>query len=360
MFGPTAYLRWAMKFYGRVEYDLASSGMAAAPLSALGAVPPLDAPNAWFDLRARIAAYNAVPESDVLPALGTTHALWTAYAALLSPGDEALVERPTYEPMYRIPEGLGAHVTWFDRPAREGFALDPDSIARAITPRTKVVALTNLHNPGGVRAPDEAIVAIAKAAARHGAHVLVDEVYAPFDAMCDAAGIWRASARVLAPNVIAVSSLTKAYGLGAHRIGWVLGPADVVARAEDAQMSNLGHLPFSWANLGVAAFENLPALAARARALLGEKRERVASWVESRPHLVWSAPQEGLFGFAIDPRRGDLTEAIERAARDVGVLVAPGSFFGVPNGFRLAWSIEGDYLDEGLRRLANVVDALPR
>jgi aspartate/methionine/tyrosine aminotransferase len=357
VFAPTAYLRWAMRFYGRVEHDLASSGMTAVPLGDLGAIPPLDDVGAWERLRDRIAAYNGVSASEVLPALGTTHALWTAYASLLGPGDEVLVERPTYEPMYRIAEGLGAKVTRFERPIEERFALDPDRIARAISSRTRVVALTNLHNPGGVRASDEAIRAVAAIAERHGAHVLVDEVYAPFDAMCDPGGSWTGSARRLAPNIVVTSSLTKVYGLGAHRVGWMLAPSEVIARGEDAQISNLGHPPLSWAALGAVAFERLPVLAERARALLAGKRARVETWVAEQPHLRWSAPREGLFGFAVDDRGEDLTERIERAAHASGVLVAAGTFFGLPNGFRLSWSIDGRKLDEALARLGRVLSS---
>jgi aspartate/methionine/tyrosine aminotransferase len=173
--------------------------------------------------------------------------------------------------------------------------------------------------------------------------------------MCDAHGAWAGSARHLASNVIAVSSLTKVYGLGAHRIGWMLAPPEVILRGEHAQIANLGHAPFSWSAIGIAAFDHLPGLAARARAILAGKRARVGSWVASRPYLTWSAPAEGLFGFAVDTRGGDLTEAIERGARERGVLVAAGSFFGVPNGFRLAWSIDGEKLDDGLERLGRAL-----
>ena len=261
MFAPTAYLRWAMRLYGRVAFDLASSGMSPVPLSELGQLPPLDDGGSWGRLRDRIAAHNGVSTSETLPTLGTTHALWTAYASLLSPGDEALIERPTYEPIYRIAEGLGARIRWFERPPGERFALDPGRIEAAITPHTRVVALTNLHNPGGVRSAAETLRAAARISERNGAHLLVDEVYAPFDAMCDAGGRWGGSARLLAPNVVVASSLTKVYGLGAHRVGWMLGPPEVIARAEDALLCNLGHAPASWSALGEAAFEHLPAIA---------------------------------------------------------------------------------------------------
>jgi aspartate/methionine/tyrosine aminotransferase len=355
MFAPTEYLRWAARFYGRVDSDLATSGTAPAPMAMLGDLPPLDDGGAWARLRERIAEHNGVPPSEALPAQGTSHALFTAYASLLSPGDDALIERPTYEPMYRIAEGLGARVIRFERPPEERFALDPERVRAAITPRTRVVALTNLHNPGGTRAADEVIVAIAGVAEPYGAHVLVDEVYSPFDAMCDAHGRWGGSARRLAPNVVVVSSLTKAYGVGAHRVGWMLASPDVVARGEDAQMSNIGHAPFSWGALGLAAFDHLPALADRARALLHGKRAIVEAWVAARPHLAWSAPSDGLFGFALDARGGDLTATIERGAQESGVLVAPGSFFGIPSGFRLSWSIDQTRLVGALERLARVV-----
>ena len=354
MFAPTAYLRWARRFYGRVAFDLATSGMLPAPMRELRA-EPLGDTDAWDPLREKIARYNGVPFDEVLPTMGTTHALWTAYTSLLAPGDEAIVERPTYEPMYRIPEGLGARVTWFERPASERFALDPDRVAAAMSPRTRVVALTNLHNPGGVRTSDETLSAIARIADAYGAHVLVDEVYAPFDAACDASGTWTGGARNLAPNIVVTSSLTKVYGLGSLRVGWMIGPREIVSRGEDALLSNLGHAPFAWSELGVAAFDALPSLALRARSLLGTKRTRVEAWAASRSHLEWSAPNEGLFGFALDRRGGDLREAIERAAIESGVLVAAGSFFGIPNGFRLSWSIDSTRLDEGLERLGRAL-----
>ncbi len=355
MFAPTVYLRWARRFYGQVELDLASSGMSPAPLGELGPLPPLDDREAPERLRVAVASYNGVPKGDALPTMGTTHALWTAYTATLSPGDEVLVERPAYEPMFRIPEGIGAKVIWFDRPADARFALDPERVAAAMTPRTRLVALSNLHNPSGVRASDDAIGAIALIAARHNAYVLVDEVYAPFDGMCDGSATWGGSARKIAPNVITAASLTKVYGLGALRLGWLLGPPEIVARGEDALLSNLGHAPLAWSAMGVAAFGHLPALAERARGLLAGKRARVEAWVASRENLEWSAPREGLFGLALDKRGGDVTAAIERAATEHGVLVAPGSFFGVPNGFRLSWSIDGTRLDEALARLAGAM-----
>jgi aspartate/methionine/tyrosine aminotransferase len=357
MFAPTRYLDWARRFYGQVRFDLATSGIPAVGSSKLrvDAATTDDDPLAtWSRLREAIARYNDVPCDDVFPALGTTHALWLACASLTSPGDDVLVEEPVYEPLIRIAEGVGARVVHFARDPRAGFALDPDRIERAMTPRTRLIVVTNLHNPSGVRASDDAVREVASVAAARGAVLLVDEVYSAFDALVDDRGVFRKSARKLAENVVAVSSLTKCYGLGLERIGWLLGPRDVVASAGDALTANAGMLPCCHARAGLAAFSQILPLAERARGLLGAKRERVAAWIAAHD-LSWSAPAEGLFGWVTLPGRGDLTPAIEAAARDREVLVAAGAFFGVPNAFRIAWSLPAAQLDEGLGRLAEAL-----
>lgn len=361
MFAPTRYLEWARRFYGKVRFDLATSGMPAAPLSVVGvpAAEHLDDPSGWSSLRAAIAVYNDVTADEAIAALGTTHALWLAYASLTSPGDDILVEEPAYEPLVRIAEGVGARVVRFERPLEGRFALDPDRIARAMTPRTRVVAVTNLHNPSGVRVPDDTLRAAARVAGAHGAFLLVDEVYAPFDALVDARGVFGGSARKLADNVVAVGSLTKCFGLGPLRVGWMLGPRHAVARAEDAITASCGMLPLSHAHMAAHAFSRIPELAARAHNVLAGKRARVAAWASSEG-LAWSTPDEGLFGFATVPGSGDLTPLIEAAAQTSEVLVAAGAFFGVPNGFRLAWSAEPVALEEGLARLARALRTAPR
>jgi aspartate/methionine/tyrosine aminotransferase len=356
MFRPTRYLTWARRFYGQVPFDLATSGMALVSREELGAPKAaLDDPAGWGNLRAAIAAYNGVPRDEAVATLGTTHALWLAYATLLSPGDDVLVESPAYEPLVRIAEGVGANVVHFERAANGGYAIDPARVAAAMTPRTRVIAVTNLHNPSGVRTSDITLRELARIAESRGAYLLVDEVYAPFDALTDSAGVFHGSARKLGGNVVTTSSLTKCYGLGNERFGWMLAPADIALRAEDAITASCGMLPLSHAHLGAHAFARVASLADRARSLLGGKRERVAAWVASRPELTWSAPREGLFGLVTTSRAGDLTALIEHAAKEEGVLVAAGAFFGVPNGFRLAWSIADEKLDEALARLGRVL-----
>ena len=356
MFPETRYLRWASRLYGQTRLDLASSGMQAARWSDLGSpAVDVDDAGALTRLRRSVAAYNDLPEAEVFPALGTSHAIFLAYAALLSPGDEILVETPGYEPLTRAAEGLGAVVRTFERAESKGFAVDPGQVAAAMGPRTRAVVVTNLHNPSGVRVPDATLRELATVAAARGSYLVVDEVYAPFDALPED-GIFRGSARKLAPNVIALGSLTKAYGLGLYRLGWVAGPFEVIARAENASIATMGHAGANHAAYGIAAFRAVGLLARRAMRTLEDKRLLAEHWAASHPAVRWSAPKAGLYGLVTVPGAGDLTDRIESHARATGVLVAAGSFFGAPESFRLSWATTTtERFAEGLAALTPLV-----
>lgn len=349
------YLAWAMRHYGRVRYDLASSGITSPPQSELDAVPRPDDPDGWDRLRAAIAKHHRLSPKEVVGTLGASHGLWLGYCAMLCEGDEVLVEDPTYEPLLVAAEAAGASVRRFDRGPSCGFALDPERVFAALGPKTRVVAITNLHNPSGVRASDEAMRAVARRMEERGGFLFVDEVYAPFDSFVGQDGVFAGTARRLGANVVTTASLTKAYGLGPQRVGWVLGPEEVIERAVDVLIASAGVLPLPWMNWGARAFERVGALAVRARTLLGRKRERVGEWVSARPALAWSNPQEGMFGLAQIPSAGDLRPVIEAGIERHEVIVAPGGFFGIPGAIRIAWSLPEERLDDALDRLDRVL-----
>jgi aspartate/methionine/tyrosine aminotransferase len=358
MYPPTSYLEWAIKHGASCKFDLATSGIQnACDLLTIDPASLHDL-DGWKKIREVIARANDVPQNETIAALGTAHAVWLAYASLLSPGDELVVEQPAYEPLLTAALGMGLTIKRFDRLENKGFAVDPDVVARAITEKTKAVVISNLHNPSGARVSREALAACAKAADRVGAFLIVDEVYAPFDALCDDSGIFAGSARKLGANVVALASLTKCYGLGPHRIGWMLAHPEVIRRAESAILSSCGMLPLAHANLAIQAFSALPALAKRARLGLAEKRSAVSAWVASRNDLEWHAPAEGLFGFAGVKKKANVREAIERGMREHDVKVVPGEFFELPHGFRIAWSLDEALIPEALARLGRVLDSM--
>jgi aspartate/methionine/tyrosine aminotransferase len=355
MYEAPRYLAWARRHYGKVPYDLASSGLLPIGGEDIGEPDRADDPDGPARLRAAIAAFNGVHEAEAIACLGTTQALWLAYASVVRPGDEVLVESPSYEPVWTLAEAAGAKVVRFARPAEDRYAVDVDAVARSLTPRTRVVAVTTPHNPSGIRVDDGTLRRLAEVVAARGAYLLVDEVYAPLWNMAPGSLVWGRSAKRLGDHVIAVSSLTKSFGVGDARVGWVLAPAEVIARAEGVLLATLGYLPTRHASYGAWAFTRIDGLAQRARELTHGKRETVERWMARRQNLVWSAPSDGLFGFALNKVPGDLLPTIEAGVESEGVLVAAGTFFGVPNGFRISWTIGRDKLDGALERLGRAL-----
>lgn len=355
MFARTRYIDWAMARYPSAATDLASSGMPLRPADTEGL--DLDAPDANARLVSAIARYNARPEAEVVPALGTSQALFLAYASLLAPGDDVLVEAPTYEPLRRVAEGLGAIVREVPRPRAGGYALDPDRFASMMSPRTRVLVVTHLHNPTGVAASDGALLELARVAEARGAHLLVDEVYAPF-ASPPEKGVFGRSARAIHPSVLAIGSLTKCYGLGMLRVGWLLGPVEVVRSASASMISACGHLPLAHAAIGAHHLARVDAhWEETARALAG-RRAIVDAWLATHPGLTLSADPRGIFGLLHVPGAEDLLPYVERWLEARGLLVAAGTFFGAPDALRLSWAtLGGDALARALEALAEELSA---
>ena len=172
---------WA-KTQGRAKFNLATSGVGSFPLRELPVtIDQLeingDSTYGYAPLQHAIAKKCGVDPDCVVAAAGTSMANHLAMAALIDPGDEVLIEQPTYELLTSTLLYLGAKVKHFARDEESGYALDPAEVRRAITPKTKLIVLTNLHNPSSVLAPDSVLREIGDLARSVGARVLVDEVY---------------------------------------------------------------------------------------------------------------------------------------------------------------------------------------
>ncbi len=298
-----------------------------------------------------IAGRYGVSAEQVAVATGTSGANFLACGALLRPGDEVVVERPAYDPLLGIPRFLGARIRRFDRPFESGFAVDPERVAAAVTPDTRLIVLTNLHNPTGAYTPPETLAAVGEVAERVGARVLVDEVY-----LESVHGKDLVSAARISPSFISTSSLTKAYGLSGLRAGWALASpqlAETMRRVRDVVDGN-GSFPSEL--LATLAFRNLPALRERARRILEPNFARLKAFVDGRPELEWVPPAGGSVGF---PRiRGveDATGFVTTLRERYGTGVVPGAFFEAPAHFRVAMGGRAEVLEKGLERLGEALD----
>ncbi|MDD2751287.1 MAG: pyridoxal phosphate-dependent aminotransferase [Sideroxydans sp.] len=351
MLSRSDYIEWITQHYPRVTHNLAASGIPSLTALELAAIPVKPSSHPFEELGAALAKLHSVSPQEVLACNGTSQAIWLAYAAILATGEEVLVESPTYAPFADTAAKLGGQLRNFTRHPDTGYGLDVDAICRMISPRTRVVALSNLHNPSGSPAYPAAIAAIAAQLRRQNGFVIIDEVYSPFDSSVDGLGITCRTSRHISPNIVCVSSLSKAFGLWPLRIGWVIGPKAVVERASVALRASTGELSHSWATGALGALSELPALAARAENLLGNKRKRVEQWLAEHSSLSWSDPPGGLFGLVTVPGPVNILAIVESAISEFGVIVAPGCFFGAPESFRLAWSLPVERLEDALKRL---------
>ncbi|MGH7553113.1 MAG: aminotransferase class I/II-fold pyridoxal phosphate-dependent enzyme [Longimicrobiales bacterium] len=349
------YMAWS-KTRPVPTYDLAGSNLLHCDASDLPASLhglELTGPNdeghaALIDAIARRYAMTA---DRVATAPGAGGANFLAFAALVRPGDDVLVERPGYDPISGALRLLGANVRRFERRFEEGYALDPDRIAAALTPRTRLIVLTSPHNPSGAVASEETLEAVGIVAERAGARVLVDEVY------LDAVFVDRPRpAANLSDTFISTSSLTKAYGLSGLRSGWILAAPQVATAARRARDVVDGVAPFITDELALAAFRDLDRLAARARAILEPNTAALAEFIRSRPELSWIRPRGGNVAFPRLEGSLDTRPLAERLLREYGTAVVPGVFFDEPAHLRIAFGCAASTLQAGLTALGKVLD----
>jgi aspartate/methionine/tyrosine aminotransferase len=352
----SAYIEWA-KLRSTARYNLATSDVLKFPLSELPVrIEDLRISGSdgygYRPLLERLSAKANVPIENIVHSQGTSMANHLAMAALIEPGDEVLIEEPSYQAIVSTAEYLGAKVRRFPRKFESGFQLDPREVERSVSPRTRLIVLTNLHNPSGVRAPDAVIRMVGEIARSLGAHVLVDEVY--LEACFDAS---QQSAFLLGQNFLATSSLTKGYGLSGLRCGWIFAAKPLVERMW--RLNDLfGVMGAHVAEmLSVIALDHLPQITARANKLLTANRALLKDFLGSRKDLLTIRPEAGTVAFPqLASGRADAFCQLLHEKYDTSVV--PGRFFDAPEHFRIGIGGETEDVRQGLLRVAAALDEL--
>jgi hypothetical protein len=299
---------------------------------------------------ARVAARYGVRTDQVATATGTSGANFLVCAALIRSGDDVLVERPGYDPLLAVPLLLGANLIRFERRFDEEFRLDLDRVEAALTPRTRLIIVTNPHNPTGALSGVDDMRALGSLAERHGCHVLADEIY--LDAV---AGAPQAVAASVSPRIITTGSLTKTYGLAGLRCGWAL--ADTALAEEIRRVRDLvdGTGSVLAERAAAVAFDHLPALARRARGILEPNFALFEEFMSEQTALEWVPPRGGTVAF---PRLREVASAdafTDRLLRDYDTAVVPGRYFQAPAHFRVALGIPHDVLARGLAAIGRAL-----
>jgi aspartate/methionine/tyrosine aminotransferase len=349
MHKSSEYMYWAKTQQG-ARFNLATSGVGACPLEELRFDPGRlaihgDNKYGYAPLVGAIAAKSGVDPDCVVTAQGTSFANYLAMAAIIDHGDEVLVEQPVYGLLLDALLHLGARIERFPRSEENGYALDPAAIRRALTPRTKLIVITNLHNPSSVLAGDAELRATVDLARSVGARVLVDEVY--LDAVYENTP---PSAFHLGPEVVVTTSLTKIYGLSGLRCGWILAEpslARALWRLNDVFAASPVH---PGELMSVAAFEQLDRLRDRARRVVEPDRAALDCFLDEHPQVSAPRTRYGTTAFLHLPGR-PVEPFLERLRAEYETSAVPGRFFEMPDHIRIGMGVDHQMFREGLRRL---------
>jgi aspartate/methionine/tyrosine aminotransferase len=308
----------------------------------------------------RDSAY-AIDASQVLVTNGGKHAVYGAFATLLDPGDEVLLPTPywtTYPEAIRLAGGVPVEVFADET---QDFKVTVEQLEGARTERTKALLLTSPSNPTGAVFTVEEITAIGAWAAEHGLWVVTDEIYEHL--VYD--GVATASLPTVCPELrercVVVNGVAKTYAMTGWRVGWIIGPRDVVAAASNLQShatSNVGNVSQVAA---AAALDGGLEAVAEMKIAFERRRRAIVDLLNDVPGIVCPEPQGAFYAFPsvkglLGRTHGgvEVTTSSELASYildHADVAAVPGEAFGAPGYLRFSYALGDDALHEGITRI---------
>ena len=367
-FQPFVMERMMSKFEKAVEYNLSESGVHPVTFGELirdvpGALDRLLATemdyahaNGIPELRQRIAAlYKGASPENVLVTVGAIEANYDILAALLAPGDEIVVMLPNYMQVWGMAKNLGTNLKTFPLAEKFGWKPDLDKLRKAVTRRTKLIAVCNPNNPSGYILTKEEMEAVVETARQAKAWILADEVYAGAERVAEAE---TPSFYGMYDKVLAVGSLSKAYGLPGLRTGWVVGPAKIVdqiwARHEYITLS-VSTLSNHLAAIALSP-EVRPKLIQRARRYIRRGYHVLEEWMRGQGDIFsLTPPQAAAIAFLRYRLKVNSTKLSERLREEKSVLIVPGDHFGLDHHLRISFGLPHEILKPALGRIRELV-----
>jgi aspartate/methionine/tyrosine aminotransferase len=316
--------------------------------------------NGTAELRAAVATmYPGATAEHVQVTNGGSEANCIVLLHLLAPGDRFVVMTPNYMQAPGLARGLGADVRAWplvhdERTAR--WRVDADALATLVDDRTKVIAICNPNNPTGARIDDDDLVQICNVAARVGAWILSDEIYRGAERESDETPtIWGRYERALV-----TSGLSKAYGLPGLRIGWVVGPPQVMDAlwgVHDYTTIAPGALSDRLARMALARRHRL---LARTRGIVRSNYALVRGWLDQRPQALSHVPPEAGASVFLRYRHAiNSTALVDRLRDEQSVLAVPGDHFDMDGYLRLGFGSHPALLSGALERIGELLDTIP-
>jgi aspartate/methionine/tyrosine aminotransferase len=349
-------MQWS-KTQSRARFNLATSGVAPFPLRELPVnlkELEINGDNSYGypPLQAAIAAHHGVHPECVVESAGTSMANHLAMAAIIEPGDEVLIEHPAYGPILDVADYLQANVKRFRRIEENGWAIDSTEIRHYVTPKTRLIVITNLHNPTSALTSESVLREIGDIAHSVGALVLVDEVY--LDAVYEDTP--RTSFH-LGPEFVVTSSLTKVYGVSGLRCGWILAQPDLAWKMRRLNDLYSTTPVFPGELLSVDTFKHLNLLRERARRVVEADRKLLRDFLKQQSSIsaVWTEWGTTSFMRLSRDRGSNVNVFLERLRSKFDTAAVPGRFFEMPDHFRIGMGVDTEMFAEGLSRIGRAL-----
>ncbi len=348
-----------------VDYNLSESGVHPLNLKELLTASELEAlteveigytqTNGTAGLREQIARlYPGISLEQILTTAGTSEANFLLMWSLVEPGDEVLFELPNYMQMWGLLHAFGAKVKPFYLREGLGWQPDLDEMKKLVTPKTKLIVLTNPNNPTGSVLAPEIMKGIVGLAAGAGAWILADEVYQG----AELSGLTTPSFWGTWEKTLVVNGLSKAYGLPGLRIGWIVGPEAVVKKTwpyHDYTTISPSALSDQLATVTLAP-ANRERILQRTRSILNANFPVLEKWLKDHEGLFsFHQPRAGAICFARYDLKVNSTALVERLIREVSVLLVPGDHFEMDGYLRFGYGPERGYLLRALGRIEEIL-----
>jgi aspartate/methionine/tyrosine aminotransferase len=323
------------------------------------------------ELRAGIAAKTArdsayqVTADQVLVTNGGKQAVYQAFAALLDPGDEALLPAPywtTYPEAIALAGGVPVIV-----PTDEstGYLASVEQLDAACTERTKLLVFVSPSNPTGAVYPPEQVRAIGEWAAAKGIWVVTDEIYEHLvygDAVFSSIA---AQAPEIADRCLVLNGVAKTYAMTGWRVGWMIGPKDVVKAVSNLQSHSTGNVANVSQMAALAAVSGDLTAVAEMRSAFDRRRQTIVRMLNDVPGFVCPEPQgafyaypsvKGILGQEIRGKRPQTSSELAAVIlEEAEVAVVPGEAFGTEGYFRLSYAMADADLEEGVSRIGKLL-----
>ncbi|MDQ1626203.1 MAG: aspartate aminotransferase [Actinomycetota bacterium] len=319
------------------------------------------------ELREAVAAKTArdsgfqVSADQVLITNGGKQALYEAFATLLDPGDEVLLPAPywtTYPESIRLAGGVPVEVLTDEQ---SGYLVSVEQLEAATTPRTRLLVFVSPSNPTGAVYPPEAVEAIGRWAAEKGIWVVTDEIYEHLVYGAARFSSMPVSVPELADRCVVINGVAKTYAMTGWRVGWLLGPKDVVRAAGNLQSHATSNVANVSQAAALAAVRGDLSAVAMMREAFDRRRQTIVRMLGDIPGVTCPEPLgafyaypslKGLLGKELRGRRpSSSAELCELALDEVEVAMVPGEAFGTPGYARLSYALGDDDLVEGVTRL---------